>query len=163
MINWNGTNTNGFNKETSLPVAGLENSELSNPLIGMYGYKFTGWTLGTGADAIDVTFPIDELTYEMIEAYAKGTTITVYGNWEALEYELRFFYATPETDMSKPEEERTYADPIVVKYKTGEKINRNLDAETLANLSDDEKWMIGKLDNLVYLIHLLHYLLWFVV
>ncbi|MEE1012189.1 MAG: InlB B-repeat-containing protein, partial [Acutalibacteraceae bacterium] len=126
------TFTNGFNKETVLPVVGVENSELEVPYIGKYGYKFTGWKLGTGANAVDVTFPIDELTHEMIEAYANGTTITVYGNWEALEYELRFFYATPETDMSKPEAERTYADPIVVKYKTGETINKNLDADTLA-------------------------------
>ena len=128
---------NGFDKESALPIIGVENKDQPKPFIGRYGYKFTGWKLGTGADAADVTFPIDELTYEMIAEYANGTTITVYGQWEALEYELRFFYATPETDMSAAMADRTYAEPIVVKYKTGETINRNLDAETLAKINEN--------------------------
>ncbi|MBQ7122584.1 MAG: InlB B-repeat-containing protein, partial [Clostridia bacterium] len=131
------TFVNGYGEDSSLPVIDVENSEQPQKFMNMNGYKFTGWKLGKGADAVDVTFPTEEITYEMLEAYATGTTITIYGQWEALEYELRFFYATPDTDLSADAADRKYAEPIVVKYKTGEVINRDLDEETLAKISEN--------------------------
>ena len=137
-VTLDGTVTNEEGKEVSLPVIGKENSELETPFIGMYGYEFKGWKVGTGANEADVTFPVDELTAEMIENYASGETITVYGQWEALEYELRFFYATPDSDLSLPVAERKYTDePVVVKYKTGEPIRLVLTGDNLQKVLDN--------------------------
>ena len=68
----------------------------------------------------------------MVEGYAVGETIMLNAQWEALEYELRFFYAAADADMSLPVAERKYAEPIVVKYKTDDTISLTLQGDNLA-------------------------------
>ncbi|MEE1139756.1 MAG: hypothetical protein U0M02_14890, partial [Acutalibacteraceae bacterium] len=128
LVNLEGT-------EVVLPVIGQENSESANPFRNNYGFKFTGWKLGTGAKAEDFAIA-DVLTREMVEKFAVGETISINAQWEALEYELRFFYAAPDADMSLPVAERKYAEPIVVKYKTEEPINLVLQGDDLALVKD---------------------------
>jgi len=130
-----GTLTNLEGMEVELPVIGKENSELANPFMNNYGFKFTGWKLGTGANATDIAIA-DVLTTEMVEKYAVGETLSITAQWEALEYELRFFYATPDADMSLPVEDIKYAEPIIVKYKTGETINLQLQGDNLALVTE---------------------------
>ncbi len=131
-INLDGvTFTDKDGKELELPVIGKENSEQPNPFMNVYGYEFKGWKYSKD-DAADVTFPVAELTADIIKKYASGEKITINAQWEALEYELRFFYAVPETDMSLDVADRKYADePIVLKYKTGETIRLTLSGENL--------------------------------
>ena len=101
-------------KESVLPEIGLSNDK--QPAGGYTlpeGYKFAGWTFGTGTGATKVEFPV-KLTTDIIKRYYANGVININASWEAQDYNLYFYI------INATGEEELYAE---YKVKVGDDIS----------------------------------------
>lgn len=105
-------------KASALPELGLTNDK--QPAGGYTlpeGYKFAGWTLGIGADATKIEFPV-KLTADMIRRYYANGAIVINASWEAQEYNLKFFITNAEGNEELYAEYKVKAGEDISKYRT---------------------------------------------
>lgn len=131
-------------KASALPEVGLTNDK--QPAGGYTlpeGFKFAGWTLGFGADAQAVTFPV-KLTADMIRKNFANGALQVNATWEAQEYNLSFYITTVKDGKEVEELYATY------KVKAGDDIAnyRNVTTEIADDIN--EKAPVGKVFSLIW-------------
>ena len=135
--------------EAVLPEIGVENAEQAGgPYMGVDGYKFAGWKVGTRADQLsdyDITKEVT-LTPAVIAQTTINDKIAIKGVWEALEYEFIAYYADTIGEDGKP----VYKAMDAVMIKTG----TNLDATYAAaqevvnaNLPEGRRFQFWKLED----------------
>ena len=129
-----------------LPEAGLENSEQANGgYFNRNGYKFIGWKIGSGSNRVEADFTNGfEITPDVAQKYGSSGTITFYADWEACEYDLKFYYTMADGSDSEP---------YVITLKTGDLItkptaanNPELFALINANAPEGTRFQIWKFD-----------------
>lgn len=131
-------------KASALPEIGLANDK--QPAGGYTlpdGYKFAGWTLGFGANAEAVTFPV-KLTADMIRKNFANGALQINATWEAQEYTLSFYITAVKDGENVEELYATY------KVKAGDDIAsyRNVTAEIAADIN--AKAPVGKVFSLIW-------------
>lgn len=108
-----------FNGEESvLPEIGLANDK--QPAGGYTlpeGYKFAGWTFGTGTGATKVEFPV-KLTADIIKRYYANGVININAAWEAQEYKLSFYITNAAGEEELFAEYKVKAGDDISKYRT---------------------------------------------
>ena len=142
-------NSDGEKVEAILPEIGVDNAEqVGGPYMGVDGYKFAGWKVGTRTDQLsdyDITKEVT-LTPAVIAQTTISDKIVIKGVWEALEYEFVAYYADTIGEDGKP----VYKAMDAVMIKTG----TNLDATYAAaqevvnaNLPEGRKFQFWKLED----------------